>query len=883
MFDAHPRRRAATGALLLGGAALVLALPRAALADPPVVASARYDLDGDGTLDSVELDANGMLSAMYHQRDGGRRGRTRQVLGGAIANATLTVASSRALLGPAPVALLVADVAERGGGAPRREALAFAIGRTPTNHPLIEDLWREPIGRIADGVTRRAEVSAAGGLRSWDERGDLARCDGTPLELAARRFDPARRAMRPVAARLAAPTDAPTLIAQPVGGAFAARVLAFRAAAASSRRGGEPGDPTAAPELVDGDPSTAWIEGKGGAGKGERVVVRALLDGGPVRELVLVPGAGGDRARLRGHNRLRRALVQVGDRAFWLELGRDPADGAPGAAYRVVLPTPVEASCASLAIAAVWPGADRGDSAIAELAVLTSLELAPDGGAAGLAALVASGGRGAVHAARALAALGGPGEAALVAALPAATGAARRRIVRALAAIPAAPDALVAALREDLEAGDARAIEAALARLGAPAAIALGALLADDRAEVAARVHAAAALGALPATAAVERLIAQLGVGPAAVRRAASAALVGRRDVLDALLGLAATETSTLSRDAEADLWRTLLTMAAAYPEIRPPIAVIARQRLAGPTLDYALATRMASGVPWLGDDDARRALERSLAVAARALPPHQAIAIERVLAAALGESGDAAGRAALRGKLERPDPGVREAAAEALGALGDPRDAGALAGRLAGDRWPRVRERAAAALARPCRGAGPARAALERALAGDPAVPVRRAALAALVRCAPPDLADRVLRVAADAAQPTELRRAALDHAARLDGGPRRRALTTRLVALFEELRAAAWNDESVRPLAAGLAVALGRRGDRAALPALELALAEGGAFPALQAAAATALGAFCPPAARAALGDLAADGEPAVAIAARGTLARCWGRSVR
>src|SRR3970282_2526593 len=96
-----------------------------------------------------------------------------------------------------------------------------------------------------------------------------------------------------------------------------------------------------------------------------------------------IPGDAATPATFKAGNRLRRAALLVGARAFWVDVPVDPAadPAATARPFWVTLDPPVEADCVSLIIDQVWSGAS-GDTAIAELTVLTALELTPGGGVA---------------------------------------------------------------------------------------------------------------------------------------------------------------------------------------------------------------------------------------------------------------------------------------------------------------------------------------------------------------------------------------------------------------------------------------------------------------------------------------------------------------------
>ena len=703
----------------------------------------------------------------------------------------------------------------------------------------------------------------------------MSRCDGKTAHLYAEKFDFASRPgrFRPVDDTPRIPADAPELVASrspPAGVPAGATPLDFRVLAASSSSSADGPDDLVAPaEIEDGNPATAWVEGRSGFGRGEFVTARASLDRGLVRAIRLVPGHGASPRTFAEFNRLKQVGLLVGrDRAFRVRFPRDPArSGAPGDPWWIALPEPVAADCVSLVVSEVYfgQGGRSGRTAISELAVLTEMDLAPGGAAPGLAAQVAAGGREGEQAARVLARLGTVGEAALVAEArkPGSAAAAVLRVRRALADIPAGAEELARGLA-GAEDADAERFVRALAAIGAPAIEPLAAVSGEGG------VLAARALGRIPDAAALRVLIAAAGRGSREVRRAVALA-IGARSAGELDEVLAATAATDEPR--EADLWRAAgLMLRASEPAARARGAGMLAARLAG-ARGYELRYRLLEAAGGLDDAGVVEAVAAQLAVGesergGQTLAAAQATALRRAAAGALGRSRSPAAIAALVRAAGDPDPGVREIAARALGerAGGE----AALAQQLGADRWSRVRRAAAVALGSGCgRGAPDA---LRSAALRDADVEVRRASLSSLASCRAPGLVGFLLTVAGDRDAPVDVR----THAFRLIGDTRDRSAQPKLAELVRaELDRAMVDENAIGPAAAGT-YALGALADAAGLPVI-LRAAETAALPEIQAAAATALGRRCLPAGMAALRELAANPQHQVSAPARAALRRC------
>jgi HEAT repeat protein len=286
----------------------------------------------------------------------------------------------------------------------------------------------------------------------------------------------------------------------------------------------------------------------------------------------------------------------------------------------------------------------------------------------------------------------------------------------------------------------------------------------------------------------------------------------------------------------------------------------------------YELVGRLLGAAGPLADP----ALLDALAAALARLPAiePESKALHRIAAVALADSPLPAARGLLVELLAAADPGVRRAAADALGRRDDADAASdqALITRLREDTWPRIRHLAAAALATRCGAAEAPAQALTAAITSDASVDVRRGALTALVTCRASGVGALLLQTADSAKQPTPVRQRAITLVAVLGD----RGLAPALIDLFGKLRGRAWSDAESLRLAAAAAVTLGRLGDPAAVPPL-LAAARDPAFPELQAAAITGLAEMCPRQALSVFEQAQGSVQRGVSIAARSASRRC------
>jgi HEAT repeat protein len=855
-------------ALLLLGA-----LGRGAAADPLTTLEA--ELDGDGRPDLVRLAGDGGLEL---QLSSGPRPGSPALRPHAGARPL-----RRARLSAARAPGLGAIVVAAGANAARAEqAVALRLG----NGALLEELWRGPVGPHGpDGEHTVVVEATPWGLIRYQQRPGVERCDGAPAQLFAERFDPERRQFAPAAAALRAPPQLPLLRARPAAAGRREQLEAalFRASAASSQAGAQSATDLAPPrELDDRQPETLWREGRTGFGRGEFVTAVSVYGEVSVRALRLtLPGPAA------GLNRLRRALLLLGpEHAFRLDLGAGARAG--GASLWIELPAPVRSRCATLAIEEVEPARGvppgSGTTAIAELAVLTEIDLAAEGADAVLAARIAAGASDADRARVVLASRGDRAARALHQTLGRAAldDAARLRLRLALsdvtsagvAADPASAAELVAGLRMDAASAADRQ---ALARgLREPAATdALAGLARDPEAAEETRALAMSLLARMPGTEAGVALRASAGQGSRALRRELALAVATRPSAeMPALLEAIAAARDAGALAAEADLWRAIGLAARRTPAADKKLAATAlAQRLASAG-DYELRYRLLEAA---GPLDEASALAAAGAAIGDRSPGPRATALRRVAVTALGKSSQRDATEQLRAALADPDPGVRHAALVALGERDGGAAEAAILGRLRDERWPRLRLAAAAALGRQCHSRAVLRG-LEETVWRDPDTEVRRTGLAALADCRPPQAVALLLRLVRHPGQPRGVR----TQAARLLGqhaGPGR---TGELAALLAELRQAAGDHRDTAEVAATLALALGELRHRSAIEAL-LAAAADATFVEIQAAAVTALGRHCPAAATPLLARLRGSSEPAVAMAARSAATTCARRRTR
>ena len=861
-------------------------------AAPAAAQSLKVDVDGDGRVDEVRIEAPGQVVI---ERAGGGGDLVPFGISGTLGRTSLTATTRRPLL-----VVAVAQI----GNASEAIVMRWQGGE-------MKELWRGPVGPTAGELTdfvTTIEARPAGVVR-WQHRRDLDRCDGVPVELFAEGWDDAARKFRPLRKSVRLP-DKMTAVAMTAERADAARSGGWYRVTGGTRMPGAADAGVLLPPraLDDGDPATVWSPM--GDGAGDLIRYGTIMKGGKAAAIRIVHGRGAG-------VRVARLAVLGKDAAYDVSV---PEGGAAGGdAFQVALPAPIE-GCVTIAITAAHRRGSIGAAAIAELNVLADVELAPGGAEVVLAQQVAKGGITGESAARALAGRGLPAVAALSAELGRADATTRPRLLAALSRIehPSVTGPLAAALANgELPPGDVVPAAERLARLGPDGVEALRELLRStapapalgDAAKPIAESARLAAAGVLartePAT-----LLDAAGRGSAEARAelvrlmagAGVATLVARARALGA--DPAPTDPPRPAGDdaARADLWRAVARAAhTANGADRDAAAQAMAEALEATAMtQYELSYRLVAGVGEVGGADEVKRLLKWLRKPHPTMAQAQANALRRVAAGALGTNPAGAARRALAELAADRDAGTRLAAVRGLAtepnaartgdapppssedaATQEAADA-ALAGILARDAWPELRRGAASALALRCQRRGP-RAALETAITADAEIDVRVDALTALVTCRADGIAARLLRIADDGKAELALRDRAIALYGQLHapapGGVVPAAAIEALLDRLDRWRGQAFSDESALRLAVRTTTALGALGDRRAAPAL-VAAARDGTFPELQAAAAAALGALgpaCPPDARTLLRALAQSEQRGVALAARGAIDRC------
>lgn len=853
---------------------------------PAAVAEERVDVDGDGVADVIRIENPPAVSVQLTGTRGPSSSQWKPFATsqGALVSGTITTGSGKRF-GGRRVIVATAELVP-GGRAPGQAMILSFTGTELTT------LWEGQVGSQGhDGDYRVVVEATPQGIVRYQSRDDVRRCDGKPVHLFAEAWDFGQSRFRPVFNPVSMPADAPALVATrtPPRGSAPASGVVFRTQAASSQDGAAHAGELAPPrELDDGDSRTVWREGTGGDGRGELITLTAPIEAAIVG-VRMVPGDASSQDLFVRGNRLARAGLLIDERAaFWIELPVDPArEGRAGEPYWVTLPEGVRGRCVTLIIDKVYAGrgasARGGDTALADLAVLTDLDMSEDGPDSALVAQALAGGSGGEAAARLLGARGPLATAAILSALrhSGRTDEERLRLRRVLARTgdPRAADQLVEALAApELGSSDRRLFATALGRMGGEAIAPLGALLAAGDAEGRARREAARVLAGLADPRAQEALLGAAGAGDRELRLAVAVAL-GQRTSREMPALVAAMSRAEAAGDSarEADLVRALGLMARhAEPAEQGVAAEVLIARL-GAASGYELLYRLLGAAAGLDHEALLDSLGAALARTASA-DTAEARALRRVTATGLARNRGGRARALLIALAADADPGVRAVAVDSLGQRED-LDAAtdqALIGRLGGDGWPRIRRAAASSLARRCGQVEPVATALGQAVDSDADVEVRRAALGALVECRAPGIAVRLVAVARDERAPLGLRERAVTLMPVLGD----RELAGALVSLFASLRKRAWSDKDAIELAASVAVAMGRLGGAGVVEPL-LAAAREGSFPEIQAAALTGLGELCVPAALPLFERLRSDSQRGVAIAARGAYNRCRGRS--
>ncbi|HEU0029414.1 MAG TPA: hypothetical protein VFQ53_02190 [Kofleriaceae bacterium] len=817
----------------------------AGLAEAGPVATLRDDIDGDGTQDTIELTADGIVHV----------GKAQQKVASAVTEGKLAVAHV------AGNAQLVVDVTSGG----KREAVVLDRGKG----------WREvarfPLGGI--GLDREysmdVDASPAGVVR-YQTRWDVRRCDDKPAYLFAERLDGGtfRRLDRPPTH---VPANAPALSAK-LDPTPATPPLVYQARSASHEPGATDAGALSIPrELDDGRLDTAWREDLPTAGEGQFFTFRPRIDTARAQQLRIVPGNAASQATLRASNRPRTIAI-IGKQSAWRVELPDAANDALGAAYVVELP-PQVTECVTVVLESTY-GKPNGATAISELAIYAEGERS-GGGDALLARVLAEGHGDIKNVTATLGKRGAAGAAAIDAELAKTTDAgARRRLIAALAKIqdPAATASLVRAASEGWVRD--RDLLDVIAALGANRQVTPLRDLAG-KGGLAIEMRVAAASKILPIGPGFAALVELAGRTPREVRHQVIEQLALAPPDL-----LVQTAAATTEPAVAGDLWRAVTRKVRSDPKLHA--AAVTAMLAALPTAtDYERRYRLIDGIATLGDPAALGELEKLL----RSLPAGaQASALRQVAIHGIASTPRTEAAPIVVGFARDPDPGVRLAALSALAnATSDTAGVWHAAGGVdaidrvlingLADTWPEIRRRAAAALGNRCERPGPATALIDT-ISKDRSLEVRIDALTALVQCRGPGIREILPAIWNSPKAPLELRKHSIGQVRALAD----KGLANTLVERFKHWRGQAIESAEAMQLAIAATVVIGELQAQGAAAALIEAL-DDSAFPEIVSAAALGLGALgpaCPSAAKAKLTQLARSGEQS-ANAARHAAAQC------
>ncbi|MCB9556793.1 MAG: HEAT repeat domain-containing protein [Deltaproteobacteria bacterium] len=210
-------------------------------------------------------------------------------------------------------------------------------------------------------------------ILTYQRRADVTRCDDRPAYLFPMLFDWAERRFRPAMPAMER-EPAITLNAtrkRPTGLKRDQPLPVFVWQSSSSGIGANDGAAAlSAPRgLSDGDPSTHWKASARGAfvtAQAERI--------SQIRGLRIIPGNARSRSALAREGRPRTLLLVLSKHhRFRIRFAEDPARQAPGAAYYVELPKPIDGRCATVILQQAF-GPQQASTAISELAVITELD-----------------------------------------------------------------------------------------------------------------------------------------------------------------------------------------------------------------------------------------------------------------------------------------------------------------------------------------------------------------------------------------------------------------------------------------------------------------------------------------------------------------------------
>ncbi len=838
----------------------------------------KVDVDGDGRIDELRIDEGGTISVDIAGRakDGAW---TALAASGKIVGGSLQVDRK---LDPKGRTLIVARSAMRTSRGQRHEE-AVILAWTPGR---LETLWRGAVGTTGrDGAKHTSIELGKFGLIKYASRQGVDRCDGETAHLDAKRYDFASGSFRSVrqAVRVSAGAETPVLHATNKAKDprwASAQSFWFRPVSASSSAQAATAAELVAPlALSDGDDKTAWIESKGGFGKGEFVTLKSSVGPVNIKALRLVLGHG---AAKTDYNRPKRlALVLGKTQKFWIEFDKDPK----GEQW-IELPAAVASKCVSLIIDDVYPRAaskgNKGRTAISEISIVSEEDLDPALAGALLADRISQG-QGGADTKRLLDGWGPAAAPALQKAITASKDSkSRLRLRLALARIPAAAEELIAGLSAgSLQSGQLRTLEGGLKSLGDNALPALQAALQDSTLSLQGSESVVRVLSTMGDVKATEALVHAVGSGSSGQRAALVKALARVPEVAPLLAqALAASEAGV----RQADLYRASGLANAQLPsesQERQNFAAQLSEALGSSAGDldasaYETRYRMLQAAAQVGGELLSTTLLVALQSPAVPKEARHAVLLRLQVAAlaAMVATRDEQGvkadlSQALKQALRHSDPGVRLAVINNIGSSKAVLGAQSLI--LKEDSWPEVRRSAAASLTQHCQ-TDTARVALEASTRTDLDEEVARTSLSALLRCKVPGLLALMLDLIDDKKRPTELRLVA----ARNVGGVAQGAESSQVLSRFKRARTWSLTDATSAKIASALTVSLADVASAEAIDNLEDSALDP-AVPQLQAAALTALAKLCRPSSKPILRKLKRSSDPTVSQAARRASGRC------
>ncbi len=746
-------------------------------------------------------------------------------------------------------------------------------------------IWHGLVGpQDRDAESRLSLAVAETGIEEFQTAARLGNCDGQPIRLFSRRWDPTTPGFVPTPPSLP-PVDGPVIQAhrgdprapsgRPVG------TFHWVGASSNGPHARDARSLTAPLHLGDGNPNSVWTPGTPGDGAGEVLVARSGGGAQAVHGLRILVGDTSSAAAFATRLRPRRLSVLLGTgrsqdtttRRFEVELVED-ADGGAGRylqPFWVALPEPVTASCVSLTIrqsAGTRTAQAERVTAVADIDIFTDVD--QQGGLARLVHAIASGTACesrlpellALHAynavALAIAGTAGTGRTCLLEALGHLLGGHERPDPLDEDAVGSA---VVFAARNSNK-SEERALSTIVAAMTRPPLRQLGELLRDERAADDDRVLAAHLLSVWGKTEAWQALVAAAGTSPAVVRTEVRQRLCAAKDPsARSVLRTAFDAAPSDPVPRRADL---LMCLAAMAP---PDDGDLRTLLLAGTAPANAFEIR-ARAVVALGGIGGPRRIADLATVRAQAED-----SVLRYLAVqGLADAPEAEATTALRQAVADADPRVRETAALALGRRRDQTAGPLLIAGAKQEPWPAVRRAEIIALGQICgRAAGDL-----LVIANERDVTeVRRAALLGLGTCKDPRALSIFLRVLGRRNEVASLR----ELAARLLGQLQDRAAAPEMSGAVQRLLVESGPDLALEGVAVTAITALASIGGNEALDTALMVAAD--PRPSLQRGGITALGILCDGAAgRAVLLRAAQGNDPTLGNAAKAALQGCSAR---